>query len=84
MLFLQGCASDDAGDASDASDGDGCYWHYVTPGCGENAPGPICKATDQVDGCGFPYCSCEGVTFPGCGEFSMPFAHAGPCDAGSD
>jgi hypothetical protein len=69
----------DGGDADDASDGDACVWLYDAPGCGSNAPAPLC--TDgKDDACALPFCGCDGVTFlGGCGKSNVPFAAYGPC-----
>jgi hypothetical protein len=76
------CQSDagtDVSDSADASDGDGCVWLYDLPGCGSNAPLPVCTDAKD-DACTLPFCGCDGVTFMGgCGKSSVPFAAYGPC-----
>jgi hypothetical protein len=56
---------------------------YSSPGCGASTPTPFC-AGPTFDACAITACGCAGAEIGGCGVYSEPFAHLGPCaDAGS-
>jgi hypothetical protein len=56
---------------------------YDSPGCGAAAPTPVC-AGPTFDGCFIVACGCNGEQIGGCGSYTEPFAHLGPCaDGGS-
>ena len=62
-------------------------WRYLTPGCGANAPTPIC-ASYQMDACARGYiCDCDGKLHVTCdGWLTAPWAYVrfnGP-DAGGE
>ena len=60
-------------------------WAYNRPGCGAEAPGPICVEPTLDDACLQPACGCDGATLTGCSFYLEPFSHVGASnDGGAD
>jgi hypothetical protein len=53
-------------------------WRYEQPGCGADAPAPIC-GNSGGDACLAYVCGCDGETLTGCDYFSKPWQSRGIC-----
>lgn len=73
----------DQGSPDSAGGGGYCpFKEYHSPGCGVDAPNPICGS--GISGaCGGEFCACTGQTIIGCWYTSAPYAYEGPCEAGT-
>jgi hypothetical protein len=64
------------------SDGNACLapnvWRYEQPGCGPDAPPPIC-GNGMQDACPGWACGCDGEVIGGCDYFSKPWSARGFC-----
>jgi hypothetical protein len=69
-------------DSGPTSDGNACLapnvWRYEQPGCGADAPPPVCGNGIQ-DACGGWACGCDGDTIGGCDYFRKPWKARGIC-----
>jgi hypothetical protein len=77
LLFLTAVLTTACSGSSEKTcTGAGQAWHYTAPGCGANAPAPMCGGAG-MDACfaGY-YCGCDGVVRGNCdGWSSAPFAY---------
>lgn len=64
------CASSSATSGTDAATAS-CYQVWERPGCGPEAPAPVCFADGGA--CLAYVCSCRGTVLVGCGAFGEPF-----------
>ena len=72
-------------DAGPDANGGGCTPPkipvYEAPGC-DGASRPVCAAL-ALDACAIEVCGCDGTTLSGCGDFTKPYRHKGPCSDAS-
>lgn len=64
------CADSSTTSGADAAPGT-CYQVWERPGCGSDAPTPVCFADGGA--CLKYVCSCSGTVLMGCGAFDEPF-----------